>query len=746
MKLKESDEVNVRDETKKVIDEKKYKRGKKKERVETLLRLEATPNNIEDEEFTGSEWRVRIIDSGVSLNNHDYPIEVLHEAKELFEGVPVHAAVGPDHSEFERGVKSLAGFIKDVEAVPEGLDGTLHISDIGLKGTLLDLHNEGRLDSLMGLSVVVDGMWIRDGTTDIAEELTEAQSVDLVRSAAAGGKFLEVTESETSEMSEKGTGEEQMTLEMTKEELKDIVAEASKSAVTSFIEAKEKSEAEEKDSKEEEEDKTEGENESPQATSESVEKKTEESNSSPTSTPDPVSAEMSTFLLNAALTEAKLPESAELRIREAFENKPFASKKVRKAIESEKDYLASHQETVVENLTKERRLIVTVDAGDKMLGRIDAMFTPEGKMMVGETEVKAFGGFKEAYATWYGLNPYEVDQYEVVQAFMGGLSRYDAANRKGREKLYTEAPLQQSDLGEVTADRMHKAMIFNYHDFPQYQDWRKVSRILSVADYQAHRQIKFGGYANLAVVAERGVYNDLTHPGDEETTVTMQKRGGIASQITRELIINDNVGAIAEIPRELALAAARTLYQAVFDIFSTNDTYGIDSTGLFHSDHSNTGTTALSISGIDVAQLAMRSQTRALSSSDILGASNLPKILMVPNELQGLAERIVNPSSGYYGRATADTETMDDPYRFKGQLETIVVDYWTDATEYFLAASPQMVAGIGVAFLNGNQEPELFVQSDERVGEVFTQDVQNIKIRHEWREVIMDYRPFYRQT
>ena len=162
--------------------------------------------------------------------------------------------------------------------------------------------------------------------------------------------------------------------------------------------------------------------------------------------------------------------------------------------------------------------------------------------------------------------------------------------------------------------------------------------------------------------------------------------------------------------------------------------------------HSNTGTTALSIAGIDAAQLAMRSQTRALSTPDVLGASNLPRLLLVPNELQGLAERIVNPSPQFHFNSTADTDAHDDPMRFSGQMEPIVVDYWTDATEYFLVADPSLNAGIGVAFLNGNEEPELFIQADERVGETFTQDVQNIKIRFEYREVIIDYRPFYRQT
>ena len=121
-----------------------------------------------------------------------------------------------------------------------------------------------------------------------------------------------------------------------------------------------------------------------------------------------------------------------------------------------------------------------------------------------------------------------------------------------------------SQWGEVAADRMHKQLIDNYGKALQYQDWRKVVSIVSNKDFRAHRQLKIGGYADLATVVERGVYPLMTAPADEETTITIQKHGGIVDQISRELIINDDVGAFGRIPREMARAAARTLYKAVF--------------------------------------------------------------------------------------------------------------------------------------------------------------------------------------
>ena len=252
----------------------------------------------------------------------------------------------------------------------------------------------------------------------------------------------------------------------------------------------------------------------------------------------------------------------------------------------------------------------------------------------------------------------------------------------------------------------------------------------------------------MAVVAERGTYPDLTMPSDEETTVTMQKRGGIASQITREMILNDNIGAIAEIPRELARAAGRTLYKAVMDQLAEGDTntYGPDSVAIFAGGHNNNGSTALSLSGLDIANKGMRDQTKYGSSSDVLGAANKPRFLVVPNDLEGLANRLVSPSAQVITQLTADTDTDQDVRRFAGAMEVIVCDYWSDTNEYFLVADPDQSAGIVVAFLNGNEEPELFIQQDETVGETFTMDVQNIKVRQEFATTVADFRAMYRQN
>ena len=138
-----------KNETMDIPEEKDKEMSESNQIIKRMFSFEASPLHE-----SGSDWRVRIINSGKSRNNRTYPKDILHRDKNVFERVPVHAGSGQDHSPKERGVKSIVGFIKNVDAVPEGLDATFHVSDPILRDTLLDLHKEGVLPDVVGFSIV----------------------------------------------------------------------------------------------------------------------------------------------------------------------------------------------------------------------------------------------------------------------------------------------------------------------------------------------------------------------------------------------------------------------------------------------------------------------------------------------------------------------------------------------------------------------------------------------------------------
>lgn len=650
--LKESSPAVIDGEVWYVIESDHYRA-----KLQTLSRVEESIKFCASDS-TSNEWKIRLISAGMSANQHNYPKSVLHRDKHVFEGAPVHAAVGQDHSPYERGVRSIVGFIKNVKESDDGLDATFHVSDPDMQHLITDLYRENMLDKLMGFSVVLEGVWLRTDDYDEAFQITRVESTDLVRYPAAGGKFLS----------------------------KESMAMTDGKVLT-------------------------------------------------------VLKAVNTRLMDTILLQAKLPDASVQRIRSHFKDRDFTIEEVEEAIKQEKDYLASVQKTIVENITKENTGTITMDALDKKIVRLDAVFS-DGMIKKDNTTYLAYRSFREAYCDWTGRNYFDVSGQEVWEQMMRAVG-YNSWG--GRKKKVQEA-LSTAEWADVVVDRLHNALLLNYDRLPQYDDWKLIARVIPVTDYQPWRDTKVGGYDDLSVVAERGVYPLLTHPTDEQTSATLQKRGGIADQITRELVINDKIGAVSQIPKELARSAKRTLYKAVFDVLRLNAIYGPDSTALFAAAHANQGTVALSLAGLDAAVIGMRSQTKYGSPGDVLGLANAPRVLIVPNTLEGLAERLTNPSAQVWTQLSADTDTDQDVNRFRGKLRVVVVDYFTDPTRYYLVADPDQVAGIGVLFMNGREEPELFIQNDERIGETFSMDVMNIKVRHEFSTVLRDYRPFYRQT
>lgn len=309
----------------------------------------------------------------------------------------------------------------------------------------------------------------------------------------------------------------------------------------------------------------------------------------------------------------------------------------------------------------------------------------------------------------------------------------------GDEQVTGVAPRQRltesiitGDWTKVFADALNKRMVRDY-TMMNLDTWRSFVDIVPLQNFMKQHRLRTGGYANLPTVAERGTYLPLTSPTDEEATYTPAKRGG-TEDITREMIANDAVGAITKIPTRLARAASQTLHEFVYDLIkpSINPTV-YDSVALYHANHSNTATTALGTDGVALAaaRLRMKKQTNK-DNSKRLGLR--AGILLVPSDLEEAAYKNLTPA---YSKSNQVPE-------FVQQLGIIpvVVDYWTDATDWVLVARREDIVGIEIGFVNGQETPELFVSDMPNAGSLFTNDAITYKIRHEYGGAVVDYRAF----
>jgi hypothetical protein len=111
-------------------------------------------------------------------------------------------------------------------------------------------------------------------------------------------------------------------------------------------------------------------------------------------------------------------------------------------------------------------------------------------------------------------------------------------------------------------------------------------------------------------------------------------------------------------------------------------------------------------------------------------------ILWVPKSLKGTAIQLKdsdkNPENAENGVNT-----------LKGTFDVEASPYLRgDETNYYLSAKPSDVEGIEIGFLNGREDPEILIQDQPTVDNVFIYDQIRYKVRHEYGGAVVDFRAF----
>lgn len=284
----------------------------------------------------------------------------------------------------------------------------------------------------------------------------------------------------------------------------------------------------------------------------------------------------------ATIAASSLPEMAKTRLKKHFETlTDFKEADVETAIKDELDYLAKFTEANVKDLGA-GRAAVTKDRLETVSERLDAFFDE------GHKDHRQALSFKEAYIDLTG-----------------------DAKVSGRVENFTEA-LTSASFGNVLGDAITRRLVKEYNNKTQLDAWRKFASIVPVSDFREQKRVRMGGYGDLAAVSEAAAYAAVTSPTDDVAKYSASKRGGL-EKITLEMIKNDDVGAIRQIPVKLARAAKRTLSKFAFNLIVSNPTLG-DSKTLFHADHGNLGSDALSAASFTARRLAMMKQKKPVQT------------------------------------------------------------------------------------------------------------------------------------
>lgn len=250
---------------------------------------------------------------------------------------------------------------------------------------------------------------------------------------------------------------------------------------------------------------------------------------------------------------------------------------------------------------------------------------------------------------------------------------------------------------------------------------KPLARRVTLSDFRAKTFVNLSGFSALEKVNEHGEFKrgTLEDGGEHVKLDTFGKIFGI----TRQAIINDDVGMISDLPRRLGQAASQFEAAQLAELLLKNPVMA-DGKALFHADHGNLAAAgaAPSEATLSAARLALRTQTDAVGQ--LIGIA--PRFLVVGPELETGAEKLM---SAITPAATGDAQ----PIKLSVAVEPRIA-----GKAWFIAADPAACDGLVYAHLASEPGPQI----EHRVG--FNVDGVEFKVRLDFGAAFIDHRSWYR--
>ena len=272
-----------------------------------------------------------------------------------------------------------------------------------------------------------------------------------------------------------------------------------------------------------------------------------------------------------------------------------------------------------------------------------------------------------------------------------------------RQDLATRAFHATSDFPAILANVANKALLEGYSRLVAQQTFTPLVRITSASDFKPMTRVRFGEMPLLSKV-EEGAKVEAGTIGEGSEVYQIATYARIFA-ITRQAIINDDLGAFTDLPQRWGEAAARLESDLVWAVFTESPKMS-DGKPLFHRDHSNVSAqgTELSVDSLSQAEVAMSMQ-QGIDGHDKLNV--IPRFLIVPPQLKTAARKLL--------KSTTPAKS-DEVNPFQGELAYISEPRLSPpdpraAIPWYLAASrDDGVDLIEVAYLDGIRQPRVEVQ------------------------------------
>lgn len=340
---------------------------------------------------------------------------------------------------------------------------------------------------------------------------------------------------------------------------------------------------------------------------------------------------------------------------------------------------------------------------------------------------KALSGLRELYGRvtgdWEIRGIYSPQGIKLGEAFM--------------QLMQLPAAYSTGSFSFVLGNSLYRRLTREYNAV-NYREDALISFYRNAENFKTLEIIQVGYFGDAPDVdPETGDYIEITMPTDIEATYAINQKGWILT-VTRRVIMNDDLKSVTQLLSKMARAHRRTHAKRAWNKIISNANYKGDSTALFHVNHGNLGSVALTADATGITTLTNRLKAMYAQAEQNSGEklALVPRYLWVPRDCLEIAQTLNTPWPG---------ATAPNPHagRFGQNHERIICNpLFTDVNDWGLIADSGDVELLEAAYINGRREPEFFVADNPIVGQMFVADKIQYKSRHEYEFEIADYRGF----
>jgi hypothetical protein len=329
------------------------------------------------------------------------------------------------------------------------------------------------------------------------------------------------------------------------------------------------------------------------------------------------------------------------------------------------------------------------------------------------------------------------ESLEAVGVSTRGMNKLDIAAEALTPRaggLHTTA-----DFTVILGNTVARTLRAAYEAAPQ--TFRPLVRETTVSDFKTVTRAQLGEAPQLEKVNEAGEFKRGTI-GEGKESYKVTTFGKIVG-ITRQALINDDLGAFSRLAQMFGVQAAQLESDLVWAEILSNPNMG-DGKALFHADHKNlAAAAAFGEAPLSLMRAAMSKQV-GIDGKTVLNIR--PSYLLVPVDLENAAEKLLtaitpNQTSSVVAASIRSLTPISEPRIDNGLKHPVTgAAIAGSSTAFYLAAAPGQTDTVELAYLEGNRG----VYTESKMG--FNTDGVEIKVRMDAGAKVIDWRAFQKNA